>query len=313
MATAAVAAQAPAPTVQAPAAAIAAAPAMDFIRLNSDKDKNYLVETQGAEWVGTSQAGGVYRRMCQRLGGEVARATTVVRFDPNQSFPPHTHAGGEEFFVLDGHWRDEYGVFPKYTYVRNYIGSKHQPFVGDDGVRILVRLRQMAHEHKEPEHRNWDGSPGSGGWVAVDAGGAFAPAAAEPEEVAGIAGPGAEGGGDGKSKRRRCSDGFTTSAARHRILRKDLYRSPFEEVFALQLLRDGDTAGGSQPSVLECFAPPKGLDLFVVDGSMASTLGTHSAESWAQFVGGERLRFEVQEDVYVLVKQGHLESPEVGV
>ena len=31
-----------------------------------------------------------------RIGGEVARATTVVNFQPNASFPAHVHRGGED-------------------------------------------------------------------------------------------------------------------------------------------------------------------------------------------------------------------------
>lgn len=64
--------------------------------------------------------------MIERLGGEVARCTTVVKYDPNRVFPRHTHSGGEEFIVLEGVWRDDYGKFPKYSYLRNYIGSSHQ-------------------------------------------------------------------------------------------------------------------------------------------------------------------------------------------
>ena len=34
--------------------------------------------------------------MSCRVGGEVARATTVVNFKPNASFPMHQHVGGED-------------------------------------------------------------------------------------------------------------------------------------------------------------------------------------------------------------------------
>ena len=33
--------------------------------------------------------------MLERIGGEMARATTIVRFAPGSSFSPHTHDGGE--------------------------------------------------------------------------------------------------------------------------------------------------------------------------------------------------------------------------
>uniref|UniRef100_A0A7S4JRH3 ChrR-like cupin domain-containing protein n=1 Tax=Odontella aurita TaxID=265563 RepID=A0A7S4JRH3_9STRA len=130
-----------------------------LIELRSDKTRAELVRTGEIDWIATSQAGGVSRKMIERLGTEkVARATTIVRFAPNQSFPRHSHDGGEEFLVLDGVWRDDYGSFGKYSYIRNYIGSGHTPTIGEEGCVILVKLRQMSHLSKgEPEHRNWVG------------------------------------------------------------------------------------------------------------------------------------------------------------
>ncbi|SMX42322.1 ChrR Cupin-like domain protein [Octadecabacter ascidiaceicola] len=40
--------------------------------------------------------------MLDRIGGEVVRVTTIVRYAPNSSFSAHSHTGGEEFIVLDG-------------------------------------------------------------------------------------------------------------------------------------------------------------------------------------------------------------------
>ena len=39
---------------------------------------------------------GVERRMLDRLGDQIARATTIVRFAPGSRFPAHVHKGGEE-------------------------------------------------------------------------------------------------------------------------------------------------------------------------------------------------------------------------
>jgi anti-sigma factor ChrR (cupin superfamily) len=62
---------------------------------------------------------GVERRMLDRLGDEVARATTIVRYAPKSHFSPHVHTGGEEFFVLEGVFQDEHGDFPAGSYIRN--------------------------------------------------------------------------------------------------------------------------------------------------------------------------------------------------
>lgn len=81
--------------------------------------------------------------MLDRIGGEVARATSLVRFAPGASFAEHTHGGGEEFFVLEGTFGDEQDIYPAGTYVRNPVGTSHSPRVGADGCLILVKLYQM--------------------------------------------------------------------------------------------------------------------------------------------------------------------------
>ncbi|MFE4105832.1 cupin domain-containing protein, partial [Almyronema epifaneia] len=86
---------------------------------------------------------GVQRRMLERDGEEVARATTVVRYAPGSYFSAHTHDGGEEYLVLEGVFSDEKGDFGQGTYVRNPVGSSHTPY-SQVGATILVKLRQMA-------------------------------------------------------------------------------------------------------------------------------------------------------------------------
>lgn len=80
--------------------------------------------------------------MLDRIGGEVARATSVVRYAPGSSFSPHTHGGGEEFLVLDGVFQDEHGDYPAGSYVRNPPTSRHRPGSGP-GCTILVKLWQF--------------------------------------------------------------------------------------------------------------------------------------------------------------------------
>jgi anti-sigma factor ChrR (cupin superfamily) len=87
---------------------------------------------------------GVERQMLDRVGEEVARATTIVRYAPNARFSPHTHGGGEEFLVLAGSFHDDTGDFPEGTYVRNPIGTSHAPWAGPDGAVLFVKLYQFA-------------------------------------------------------------------------------------------------------------------------------------------------------------------------
>lgn len=102
--------------------------------------------------------------MLDRIGDEVARATSVVRYRPGSSFPRHEHAKGEEFLVLEGVFSDETGDFPAGSYVRNPPGSGHAPH-STDGCRILVKLRQFdpADLHQfsvdTRDTKNWDAPP----------------------------------------------------------------------------------------------------------------------------------------------------------
>jgi len=90
---------------------------------------------------------GVERRMLDRIGDEVARATSIVRYAPSSHFSPHTHGGGEEFLVLEGVFQDEHGDYPKGWYVRNPPTSNHTPG-SEPGCVIFVKLWQF-----EPEDR----------------------------------------------------------------------------------------------------------------------------------------------------------------
>ena len=92
---------------------------------------------------------GVTRLMLDREGGEVARATTIVRYAKGSQFSSHDHAMGEEFLVLDGVFCDEHGAYPAGTYVRNPPGSHHAPF-STEGCTIFVKLRQFASDDHKP-------------------------------------------------------------------------------------------------------------------------------------------------------------------
>lgn len=109
--------------------------------LNSDFSSRALVHSDALEWK-ASPMKGVDRRMLDRIGGEVARATTIVRYAPGSKFSAHTHTGGEEFIVLDGVFQDEHGDFPAGTYVRNPPTSAHTPG-SEPGCTIFVKLWQF--------------------------------------------------------------------------------------------------------------------------------------------------------------------------
>lgn len=117
------------------------------MRINADFTARALVRTNDLDWI-ASPMPGVDRRMLDRIGGEVARATSVVRYAAGSHFSEHTHTGGEEFIVLDGVFQDEHGDYPAGTYVRNPPTTAHVPG-SEPGCVIFVKLWQF-----DPDDRN---------------------------------------------------------------------------------------------------------------------------------------------------------------
>ena len=116
---------------------------MQDIRYNADFNERVVIRPEDYKWV-DSPMPGVERMMLDRIGGEVARATSIVRYAPNSQFSPHTHSGGEEYLVLEGTFADEHGAYPVGTYARNPIGTAHTPVIGKDGATIFVKLHQFS-------------------------------------------------------------------------------------------------------------------------------------------------------------------------
>lgn len=111
------------------------------MKINADFSRRAAVHAARLPWVPSPMAG-VERRMLDRIGEEVARATSIVRYAPGSRFSPHTHGGGEEFLVLDGVFQDERGEYPVGSYVRNPPASRHTPS-SDTGCVLFVKLWQF--------------------------------------------------------------------------------------------------------------------------------------------------------------------------
>lgn len=111
------------------------------MELNANFFQRAAVHAARLPWT-PSPIAGVDRRMLDRIGGEVARATTIVRYAPASRFSAHVHDGGEEFVVLDGVFSDEHGDYPAGSYVRNPPTSRHTPG-SKPGCTIFVKLWQF--------------------------------------------------------------------------------------------------------------------------------------------------------------------------
>lgn len=140
------------------------------MELNADFARRAVVHAAELPWT-PSPMPGVERRMLDRVGGEVARATSIVRYAPGSAFPAHVHELGEEYLVLEGTFQDEHGDFPAGSYVRNPPGSRHVP-ASSGGCTILVKLRQFDPDDRTAVHvdtasARWTAVPGAPGVEAI--------------------------------------------------------------------------------------------------------------------------------------------------
>jgi ChrR Cupin-like domain len=125
--------------------------------LNSDFKARAAVHAARLDWT-PSPIRGVDRRMLDRIGDELARATSIVRYAPHSRFSAHTHGGGEEFLVLEGVFQDEHGDYPTGTYVRNPPTTSHTPG-SDPGCTLFVKLWQFDPDDRDPVRIDTAGLP----------------------------------------------------------------------------------------------------------------------------------------------------------
>ena len=109
--------------------------------LNMDFSEVAVVLAGERTWV-KSPSDGVSRVHLEREAEESGHTTSFVRFAPGSSFSEHTHPQGEELYVLDGVFSDEFGDYPAGTYIRNPPGSRHRPFTRE-GCELFVKLDQF--------------------------------------------------------------------------------------------------------------------------------------------------------------------------
>ena len=139
------------------------------LQINADCEQRAVMLPSDACWQ-ASPLPGVARWMLDRVGGEVARATSLVRYAPSSRFncqlrqwrqfavddlqpvrmatraepwqqrlgpglsvmPIHEHPGGEVILVLDGGFRDEFGACAEGSSLRSPRWSRHTPFTGPE-------------------------------------------------------------------------------------------------------------------------------------------------------------------------------------
>ena len=70
-------------------------------------------------------------------------SVALVHWPAGERFQPHTHAGGEEIYVLSGEFIDENGRYPAGTWIRSPHMSSHNPYVEVDTL-IWVKVGHLA-------------------------------------------------------------------------------------------------------------------------------------------------------------------------
>ena len=68
--------------------------------------------------------------------------TALVRWAPGTQFNPHRHYGGEEIYVVEGVFEDEFGRYPAGTWIRSPHLSAHRPF-SNEGCTIFVKTGHL--------------------------------------------------------------------------------------------------------------------------------------------------------------------------
>ena len=67
----------------------------------------------------------------------------MVKWEPNTQFNTHKHWGGEEIYVVEGVFYDQFGSYPKGTWIRSPHLSEHRPFTKNEGALIFVKTGHL--------------------------------------------------------------------------------------------------------------------------------------------------------------------------
>ena len=135
----------------------------ETIQLNTDFSQRCVVDSSTLPWQ-PSPSPFVHRKLLERNGGEIARATSIVRYDEGAKFETHLHELGEEILVLEGTLSDEFGTYGPGTYLKNPPGSSHEPY-SERGCTLFVKLRHLAPEDEGRVVVNTSQSPWYQGMV----------------------------------------------------------------------------------------------------------------------------------------------------
>lgn len=111
-----------------------------FVKLNQflpEDNQTIVINTNNKAW----QSGNGNLKVMP-LHSFQTEHTALVKWPSGEKFQPHRHFGGEEIFVLTGELKDEYGIYPKGTWIRSPHMSDHCPYVEHETI-ILVKTGHL--------------------------------------------------------------------------------------------------------------------------------------------------------------------------
>ncbi len=111
-----------------------------YVKLNqfSNDDKSQvIIDTTKTAW-----HQGIGNLQVMPLHNFEHENIALVKWPAHEKFQPHRHFGGEEIFVLSGTFKDEFGDYPKYSWIRSPHLSEHFPYTEEETI-ILVKTGHL--------------------------------------------------------------------------------------------------------------------------------------------------------------------------
>jgi anti-sigma factor ChrR (cupin superfamily) len=99
--------------------------------------RHATIDTNTAPW---QQGNGNLKVMS--LHSYKEESVALVKWPAGERFQPHKHGGGEEIYVIEGEFIDEYGRYPAGTWIRSPDMSQHNPYVERDTL-IWVKVGHL--------------------------------------------------------------------------------------------------------------------------------------------------------------------------
>lgn len=108
-------------------------------QFQADDESHVQVKTTEQEW--TRSENGLNILVLHECHDE---RVAMIRWPAGLEIATHSHDGGEEVYVIEGQFSDEFGSYPAGTWMRLPHGSEHAP-VADEDTLIWIKIGHLPH------------------------------------------------------------------------------------------------------------------------------------------------------------------------